>query len=203
MTSPTKKVYIGQSINIEKRFKHYASLDCKGQIKLYNSLKKYGISNHILEVVEECGVELLNERERYWQDFYNVLCIGLNLTLTNCKTKSGKHSEETKLKIKTTNNLLKTWTGKKHRAESILKMSESSKKQSIETRLKISKTKTGKTILKTQGFNHHNSKIVLCLSTGIFYGSAKLASIAYGIKYYTLKSRLIGKTKNNTNLTYV
>ena len=42
ITSPTKKIYIGQSINIEYRIESYKKLiRCKKQIKLYNSLKKY------------------------------------------------------------------------------------------------------------------------------------------------------------------
>ena len=203
ITSPSGKIYIGQSIDIYKRFNHYKTLDCKGQVKLYNSFKKYGIDNHILEIAEECSIELLNDKERYWQDFYDVISKGLNLTLTNCKTKTGKHSNETKLKIKIANNKLKTWTGRKHSEASKLKMSESSKKQSTETRNKISQTKKGTTVLSTRGFNHHNSKTVLCINSGIFYGSARLASIAYNLRYDNLKQKLSGRIKNNTNLIYV
>jgi group I intron endonuclease len=54
ITSPSGKIYIGQSTNIENRFNSYRILDCKKQIKLYNSLKKYGWDNHIKEIVEEC-----------------------------------------------------------------------------------------------------------------------------------------------------
>ena len=43
IVSPSEKIYIGQSINIEKRWeKNYKTLKCKTQTKLYNSLKKYG-----------------------------------------------------------------------------------------------------------------------------------------------------------------
>lgn len=89
ITSPSKKIYIGQSTNIEKRFYTYKLLHCKKQPFLFNSLKKYGAENHIFEVIEFCEVEKLNERERYWQDFYNVLECGLNLVLTSSNDKTG------------------------------------------------------------------------------------------------------------------
>ena len=83
ITSPTKKVYIGQSQNIEKRFYYYKRECCKSQPKLYTSIKSHGFNNHKFEVIEECDVSELNSRERYWQDFYNVISDnGLNLCLT-------------------------------------------------------------------------------------------------------------------------
>jgi group I intron endonuclease len=98
ITSPTGKVYIGQSVNLEKRQREYAALrNCKGQIKLHNSLIKHGFSEHIFEVVEECSIEVLNRRERHWQDFYDVLSEkGLNCKLTKTEDRSGKMSEESR-----------------------------------------------------------------------------------------------------------
>lgn len=84
ITNPKGKVYIGQSVDMLKRQKTYSKLDCKGQPKLYNSLVKYGFSKHVFEIVEQCTITDLNIRERYWQDFYNVLSdSGLNCTLTS------------------------------------------------------------------------------------------------------------------------
>ena len=100
ITNPKGKVYIGQSINLESRKSDYNSERCKGQVRLYRSIQKYGFSSHIFEIVEECEVYLLNDRERYWQDLYEVLGDnGLNLKLTTTDTKSGAHSQETKQKI--------------------------------------------------------------------------------------------------------
>lgn len=42
ITSPSGKIYIGQSVNIERRFLDYKKSLKKSQIKLYNSIKKYG-----------------------------------------------------------------------------------------------------------------------------------------------------------------
>jgi group I intron endonuclease len=100
ITNPLGKVYIGQSIDIERRLKEYSNPNrVKKQVKLYNSICKYSVSEHIFEVVEECIIEELNERERYWQDYYNVIEKGLNCLLTKTEDKSGKMSEDTKRKI--------------------------------------------------------------------------------------------------------
>ena len=99
--SPTNRIYIGQSVNIEDRIYKYRYLYCLiGQIRLYKSFVKYGYENHIFEVVEECEELELNDKERYYQDLYNVLDNkkGLNCRLTKADDKSGRLSEETKLK---------------------------------------------------------------------------------------------------------
>lgn len=74
ITSPSGKVYIGQSVNIEKRFKAYKYLNkVKNQKRLFNSLNKYGYGNHNFEILIECTTDDLNKLERHYQDLYNVL----------------------------------------------------------------------------------------------------------------------------------
>lgn len=46
ITSPSNKIYIGQSTNLQYRFKQYSRIECKNQTKLYNSLLKHGSTNH-------------------------------------------------------------------------------------------------------------------------------------------------------------
>jgi group I intron endonuclease len=143
ITNPKNKVYIGQSVNIEERFKKYIKLNCPSQTKLLNSLKKYGIDSHKFEIIEECLLENLNDRERYWQDYYNVLEEGLNLIKTKTDTKSGYLSEETKNKIKT------SMLGKKMHSdeykEKLRQRMLTNNPNNIEgVREKIIKNKTGK-----------------------------------------------------------
>ena len=84
ITSPSKKVYIGQSIDIEKRFKGYKSSLHQSSGLLKKSFFKYGTDSHIFEVLEECDIAELNIRERYHQDKFNVVGeYGLNSILTN------------------------------------------------------------------------------------------------------------------------
>jgi len=97
ITSPSNKIYIGQSVNLKTRFRKYKYLNCKRQTHLYNSFIKYGYENHVFEIIEECNLEQLNEKEIYWGLYYNVLGeMGLNCRLGDAK---GKCSEETKQKI--------------------------------------------------------------------------------------------------------
>jgi group I intron endonuclease len=145
--NPKNKIYIGQSIDIEYRFKQYSRLECKSQTKVYNSLKKYGFDSHKFELIEECSIEMLNERERYWQEYYDVLSEnGLNCKLTETNDRSGVFSEETKRKISEKAKGRKNseeskrknseshkgeksaWFGRKHTEESKRKNSEAQKK---------------------------------------------------------------------------
>lgn len=58
ITSPSGRVYIGQSVNIEGRLEDYKwGVNIKSQRKLYRSILKYGYFKHIFEVVEECSIE--------------------------------------------------------------------------------------------------------------------------------------------------
>jgi group I intron endonuclease len=92
ITSPSNRVYIGQSVNINNRFKSYRKYNHPSQIKLYRSIEKYGFESHIFEIIEYCDIDLLNKRERYWQDYYNVISEGLNCVLTNTSDKRKEFS---------------------------------------------------------------------------------------------------------------
>lgn len=70
ITNPKGKIYIGKSINIEKRFNTYKNLHCKSQRRLYNSLVKHGVENHLFEVIFNCEEKDLLILEKYYQEFY-------------------------------------------------------------------------------------------------------------------------------------
>ena len=143
--SPNKNIYIGQSINIEKRFSDYKKLNnCKKQTALYRSFLKYGVQKHIFEIICECKISELNHKERYYQDLYSAIGKnGLNCRLTASNDRSGKLSEETKQKLSNSkkgkkkseefklNKSIKSkgesnvMYGKKHTINSKLKMSNS------------------------------------------------------------------------------
>jgi len=114
ITSPNGKIYIGSSNDIENRFCKYKNLKCENQSKLFNSLKKYGFEEHKFEIIEECDVKILLERELYYGILFEVLDKKKGL---NCRLpKSGEHyiymSEETKRKIGESNKIKNI--GKKH-----------------------------------------------------------------------------------------
>ena len=101
ITSPNKKIYIGQSINIEKRFKWYLRLYGPNiQPKIYKSLKKHGPENHIFEVIEECFLDQLNKREIYYkQQIIDEFGWDKALFCEIYDSGGGPKSEETKRKI--------------------------------------------------------------------------------------------------------
>lgn len=80
------KCYIGQSVNIAKRWsveRRYAFIESRPEYKypLSCAFRKYGVENFEFEVIEECSRELLNERECYWADYYNSYApYGYNLS---------------------------------------------------------------------------------------------------------------------------
>lgn len=100
ITNPNGKVYIGQSRDINKRKIQHEYNASSGELnKLYNSIRKYGWSKHEFSVIELCKVEDLNVRERYWQEYYNVIEEGLNCKLTRTHKKPQKVSIQTRLKM--------------------------------------------------------------------------------------------------------
>ena len=72
ITSPTGKVYIGQSINIENRFKSYKWYKAKKQTLLNRSFLKYGVENHLFEILTECDKTQLHKLETYYQELFCV-----------------------------------------------------------------------------------------------------------------------------------
>lgn len=90
------KIYIGQSINIKERWQTHKQLIVKQHLTkddlrtltypLYQALKKYGLENFDFSVIEECSLDQLDEREKYWIQFYHSyigdpLSHGYNLTV--------------------------------------------------------------------------------------------------------------------------
>ncbi len=225
ITSPSNKVYIGQSLNIKRRFSEYKKLKCRGQKALYWSLNKYGFENHFFEILEECDLNNLNDRERYYQDLYDVLKSGLNCRLTKSNDNFGKLSEETKKKIslkatgrkvseETKKNMSLSQTGRKHSEETKKKMSLKSKgnkvwlgrKHSEETKRRMSDKSIGRRHTeesKSKLRIKSKCKIVLDASNGIFYESIGDAAKSIGMKRSTLSAKLNGGNNNKTNLIIV
>jgi group I intron endonuclease len=99
--SPSGKIYIGQSIEIENRWKYYKKIHYK-KTKLYKSFQKYGYINHKFEIIEECSLELLNEREIFWKKYYlEQFNNSWNMVLFHelYDRGGGPKSESTKLKL--------------------------------------------------------------------------------------------------------
>lgn len=101
ITSPTNKVYVGQSWGIEDRILHYFGDSCRKQRKLYASLKKYGWQTHKFEIALELRDDISQESLDTWEQYFMDLYRGKGYELMNLKEAghSGKPSEETKKKM--------------------------------------------------------------------------------------------------------
>lgn len=63
------KIYIGQSIDIERRIKDHFTR--KDDAPLHCAIQKYGKENFETIILEECSREQLNEKEIYYIKEYN------------------------------------------------------------------------------------------------------------------------------------
>lgn len=190
ITSPSNKIYIGQAIDITKRWAKYKRLNCKRQPKLYNSFIKYSVEKHLFEVIEYCDIEQLNTRERYWQDFYDVVNTGLNCVLQNSEDKPRLFSLEMRQKRR-------DWqTGKSMSAETREKLSLANKGKIYSEENKASRKG------KQTGVNHGLSKRILDTSTGVIYSCIREASETLNLNYSSLRRSLCGIRPNKTSLIY-
>lgn len=72
------KIYIGLTTrSVEVRWKEHL----RGTQMIDNAIAQYGKDNFIIETIEECSEELVDEREIYWIDYYNSFNDGYNYTL--------------------------------------------------------------------------------------------------------------------------
>lgn len=74
------KKYVGQTIqNPKRRFRrHKYNYD---NTAIGNAFDKYGEENFELEILEECESDNLNDREKYWINYYNAYEEGYNLSI--------------------------------------------------------------------------------------------------------------------------
>ncbi len=196
ITSPSGRIYIGQSSCIAKRWYHYKMLDCKKQPKLHHSFKKYSVEEHEFEVLEMCLFEDLNVRERYWQEFYNVTDtkIGLNCVLTDTSTQPKKLSQEVKDKIGKSNGGDNHWTKHKPYTE------EHRKNLSIAGKGKR-RGKDNPMFGKVgdQNPNYGKQVVILNLETGIYYNGYEDAAYTIGMPPIPFSRRMLGYVKNTTS----
>ena len=73
------KSYVGQSVDIVHRWYQHKT---GGELAIGKAIQKYGVDNFIFEIIEECNVNMLDEREKYWILKLNTLSPnGYNLKL--------------------------------------------------------------------------------------------------------------------------
>ena len=206
----------------------YNKLHCKSQIALYNSLLKHGVDKHKFEIICECEVSELNEKERYYQDLYCVLGKGgLNCILTQASGRSGELSKETKAKIGKAHLGNKHCLGKKMNQNTRQKLREANigrrmseenkekmrgKKRPQHVIEKMRKSNIGKKLSEetkakiSKSLFRNNRAIknkVLNTETGIVYNSIQEVSKIESLKYTTLRAMLTGQNPNKTKCVLI
>lgn len=77
------RIYIGQAVDLAARWKQHIKralgAEPMTQNKLYPAMAEQGVWNFTFEVVEICNKDQLNEREQYYQDFFNAKEFGYSI----------------------------------------------------------------------------------------------------------------------------
>ena len=80
----TKQVYIGQSVDISRRWKDHIryglGINAPSTNALYKAMKKDGITEFTFQLLQKCSNEKLNEREKFWIQIYSSNKYGMNST---------------------------------------------------------------------------------------------------------------------------
>lgn len=79
------KIYVGQtSRSLERRWnEHCRDMYRRNMEKrpLYAAMNKYGVKHFHMELIEECSLEDVCEREKYWIEYYHSFKNGYNATM--------------------------------------------------------------------------------------------------------------------------
>lgn len=230
ITSPTGKVYIGQSHNTHNRIRDFMGTITHHR-KMNESVIKYGWDSHTKEVVHELpddvSQEVLNTYEKLYIDLYKSC--GVELLNIREGGKNGTHPKETRLRLSESRKFQESpMKGKKHSAESKAKMSSYQKHRpyrpkgnpiSEENKLKMQEARKklphpfvgkhhseetkNKIKLKKIRCTTGRGKKVICSNTGVIYETIEKAALALSLPYSSLRYRLTGKLKNNTSLKFI
>lgn len=216
----TGERYIGQSVDIMRRYDEHKTPHAYPPNRLHDDMKRMGLNNFDLLILEECSNEMLDEREIYWiatlNPEYNV-CIG------GKGVKGYKPTDEQKEISRQA--ALKQWREMDEETKQrIIKCNltghRKGYKMSDETKEKISKRLRGrqwtpeirakiaeaKRIKKENGYrqlNQGHRKPVICTTTSETFESVKAAGEHFGIRPSCITSVLKKRQKTTHNLHFV
>lgn len=207
------KQYIGQSINIERRFYEHRCISHETNVHLKRALKKYGKENFKYEVLEECSEEELNEKEieyiKLLKPEYNVSLGGQNslrrypdsvkAVISKKSRQQWKLMTDDEKLARVKNNLTgQGWNKGMHpstETKEKLRKVNLGKRQSKET---IEKRKETFRKKKENGYVQTNSghkKKVLCIETGEIFNSVKEAGEHFSVHPSVISAVLKGRYK--------
>ena len=78
----TDECYIGQAKDVRLRWNDHVKagigIDTPAGNKLYAAMQEYGIENFAFELLEECNIDELDKKEKYFISLYNSNSLGYN-----------------------------------------------------------------------------------------------------------------------------
>lgn len=175
----TGNMYIGQSVDIERRFAEHKAPKAKGNTKLHKDIQEKGIENFEFSIVEECNIEELNLKElqhiKNLKPFYNT--VGKSVSKeTRKKISEGTKKwwealPQTKKDLIITNNLTGPAKGHKVSDETRQKISC---KVSEAQKQKVRCIETGRVFESVSEFEKH---VGACTGTCAAYWKGKIKSV--------------------------
>lgn len=205
------KSYIGQSINIKRRFWDHRCISHESNRHLKYALKKYGKDNFKYEVLEECLEDELDAKERHYIETlkpeYNVTNGGqdslrrypedVRKKISNKSKEQWENMTDEERQHRITHNLTGHRVGYAMSEETKAKLRDKNlgKKQSPET---IEKRKQTMLEKKRNGYRQDNSshmKRVKCIETNEVFKSVRDAAENIGVDPSSVSSMLKGRQK--------
>lgn len=125
-----EKTYIGQSTNIEERWKQHKQAIQTSDKSWYPLARKEsdGVDDFTFEVLQQCKAEELDELEDYWVDYYKSYVNGYNQTkddgYVSANTQFVYFPLELFEELQMDNNVISFPTNLLHKAMSVLTYSE-------------------------------------------------------------------------------
>lgn len=204
----TNERYIGQTRDYQRRVWQHKSAAKKGShLKISKAIAKYGIDNFKFDVLEECSLEELNDKERYYiselKPEYNVCAGGIGpngLHLTDeekersrqaAKKQWANMTEEQKQRV-----IEKQLTGPRKGHEVSTETREKLRKANLGK--KQSEVTVRKRSLKNRDAlkgNKNGNKKIRCVETGEVFESVKQAAEHIGINPSGITSVLKGRQR--------
>ena len=107
------KVYIGQSNNLERRKKEHFNWKLNNRQYIDELISDLGADNFLFEIIEYCSQSELDEKEKYWIEYYNSFYDGYNRT----KGGAGDFYGNPKLNVEDVKYIRQAYANKESRKE--------------------------------------------------------------------------------------
>ena len=182
--SASGKWYIGQAVDIAKRFRQHKAMLQSGNHRnkhLQSAYDKYGAEAFEFVILEQCDLAELNPKEKLWVRTKSSFCDGYNNTAGGDGVLGLKMSDATRQKMSDARRGRKVSESTKLSIKEAHKNSEKVAENMKQLRrLKLSRPATEREKAHLSALNDKRRKIVLCVETGQTFSSAHAAAEAIG-----------------------